>query len=262
MPEPGGQACGLPTPPAAPGPGWAWGGSWAPPHAGPLSPAEEPTFRCDACDELFPSKLDLRRHKKYACSSVGAALYEGLAEELKPEGLGGGGSDGQAHECKDCERMFPTKYRCSSTPPARLPHPPGASRTAGSVGPGSTGGTLRRAEVSLGPSSLPRLRNPRLHRAWRYAFGAGTRPNHLLLGTMQAHELAVGGHSSHPDPKGLAPGQSFPTHRESSRHPLEPLLQPPIMSPGLSCGDRLEGSQERRPGPQICKGQAPAPFPR
>ena len=36
---------------------------------------------------------------------------------------------------------------------------------------------------------------------------------------------------------------------------------PPIMSPGLSCGDRLEGSQERRPGPQICKGQAPAPFP-
>lgn len=29
--------------------------------------------RCDACDELFPSKLDLRRHKKYACSLVGAA---------------------------------------------------------------------------------------------------------------------------------------------------------------------------------------------
>ncbi|MXQ81800.1 hypothetical protein E5288_WYG004986 [Bos mutus] len=76
----------------------------------PPSLDEEPTFRCDACDELFPSKLDLRRHKKYACSSVGAALYEGLAEELKPEGLGGGGSDGQAHECKDCERMFPTKY--------------------------------------------------------------------------------------------------------------------------------------------------------
>ncbi|XP_070330271.1 histone-lysine N-methyltransferase PRDM16 isoform X2 [Odocoileus virginianus] len=76
----------------------------------PPSLDEEPTFRCDACDELFPSKLDLRRHKKYACSSVGAALYEGLADELKPEGLGGGGGDGQAHECKDCERMFPTKY--------------------------------------------------------------------------------------------------------------------------------------------------------
>ncbi|PNI31433.1 PRDM16 isoform 3 [Pan troglodytes] len=69
---------------------------------------EEPTFRCDECDELFQSKLDLRRHKKYTCGSVGAALYEGLAEELKPEGLGGG--SGQAHECKDCERMFPNKY--------------------------------------------------------------------------------------------------------------------------------------------------------
>uniref|UniRef100_A0A2K6T8A6 PR/SET domain 16 n=1 Tax=Saimiri boliviensis boliviensis TaxID=39432 RepID=A0A2K6T8A6_SAIBB len=74
----------------------------------PPSLDEEPTFRCDECDELFPSKLDLRRHKKYACGSVGAALYEGLAEELKPEGLGGG--SGQAHECKDCERMFPSKY--------------------------------------------------------------------------------------------------------------------------------------------------------
>ncbi|XP_024089927.2 histone-lysine N-methyltransferase PRDM16 isoform X1 [Pongo pygmaeus] len=69
---------------------------------------EEPTFRCDECDELFQSKLDLRRHKKYTCGSVGAALYEGLAEELKSEGLGGG--SGQAHECKDCERMFPNKY--------------------------------------------------------------------------------------------------------------------------------------------------------
>uniref|UniRef100_A0A2K5DQ43 PR/SET domain 16 n=1 Tax=Aotus nancymaae TaxID=37293 RepID=A0A2K5DQ43_AOTNA len=74
----------------------------------PPSLDEEPTFRCDECDELFPSKLDLRRHKKYACGSVGATLYEGLAEELKPEGLGGG--SGQAHECKDCERMFPNKY--------------------------------------------------------------------------------------------------------------------------------------------------------
>ncbi|KAM6172283.1 histone-lysine N-methyltransferase PRDM16 isoform 3-T3 [Erethizon dorsatum] len=71
---------------------------------------EEPTFRCDECDELFQCKLDLRRHKKYACGSARAALYEGLGDELKPEGLGGSGSDGQAHECKDCERMFPNKY--------------------------------------------------------------------------------------------------------------------------------------------------------
>ncbi|KAM9688060.1 histone-lysine N-methyltransferase PRDM16 isoform 1-T1 [Trichechus inunguis] len=77
----------------------------------PPSLDEERTFRCDACDELFQSKLDLRRHKKYACSSVGATLYQGLADDLKPEGLGGTGSgDGQAHECKDCERMFPNKY--------------------------------------------------------------------------------------------------------------------------------------------------------
>ncbi|XP_047583069.1 histone-lysine N-methyltransferase PRDM16 isoform X2 [Lutra lutra] len=71
--------------------------------------AEEPTFRCDACDELFQCKTDLRRHKKYACGSVGAPLYEGLADELKPEGLGGGTGE-QAHECKDCERIFPNKY--------------------------------------------------------------------------------------------------------------------------------------------------------
>ncbi|XP_039698346.1 histone-lysine N-methyltransferase PRDM16 isoform X9 [Pteropus medius] len=60
---------------------------------------EEPTFRCELCDELFQSKLDLRRHKKYACGPVGAALLEGL----------GSGGSGQAHECKDCERMFPSK---------------------------------------------------------------------------------------------------------------------------------------------------------
>ncbi|XP_060055921.1 histone-lysine N-methyltransferase PRDM16 isoform X3 [Erinaceus europaeus] len=71
---------------------------------------EEPTFRCESCDELFQSKLDLRRHRKYACSAVGTALYEGLSQELPTEGLGSTGSDGQAHECKDCERMFPTKY--------------------------------------------------------------------------------------------------------------------------------------------------------
>ncbi|XP_036918021.1 histone-lysine N-methyltransferase PRDM16 isoform X2 [Sturnira hondurensis] len=76
----------------------------------PPSLDEEPTFRCDMCDELFPSKLDLRRHKKYACGPVGAALYAGLAQELKPQGLGGTGGDGRALECKDCERTFPDKY--------------------------------------------------------------------------------------------------------------------------------------------------------
>lgn len=91
-------------------------------HLPALCLAEDPTFRCEDCDELFQCKLDLRRHKKYACSSAGAPLYEGLGEDLKPEGLGGGG-DGQAHECKDCERMFPNKYRCRPALP-RLPLPP------------------------------------------------------------------------------------------------------------------------------------------
>uniref|UniRef100_G3WDY1 PR/SET domain 16 n=1 Tax=Sarcophilus harrisii TaxID=9305 RepID=G3WDY1_SARHA len=66
---------------------------------------EDRTFRCEECDELFQSKLDLRRHKKYTCNSVNT-LYETLNEEIKQEGV----SDGQIHECKDCERMFPNKY--------------------------------------------------------------------------------------------------------------------------------------------------------
>ncbi|KAJ7421459.1 PR domain zinc finger protein 16 [Willisornis vidua] len=66
---------------------------------------EEPSFRCEDCDELFQSKLDLRRHKKFGCSAVGS-LYETLNDEIKQEGLG----DGQVYECKDCERMFPNKY--------------------------------------------------------------------------------------------------------------------------------------------------------
>lgn len=123
----------------------------------PLSLAGEPTFRCDACDELFQSKLDLRRHKKYACGSVGATLYEGLGEELKPEGLGGGGGE-QAHECKDCERMFPNKYRCgcppspqaSSLPPApplSSPHPLTAPQ-APQAG--------QQSQLTLGPQLGPR----------------------------------------------------------------------------------------------------------
>jgi len=71
-----------------------------------LSVPEEHTFRCEDCDELFQSKLDLRRHKKYACSAV-SSLYDTLNDEIKQEGLG----DGQVFECKDCERMFPNKYR-------------------------------------------------------------------------------------------------------------------------------------------------------
>lgn len=102
------------------------------------------------CDELFQSKLDLRRHRKYACGAVGAALYGDLGDELKPEGLGGG--DGQAHECKDCERMFPSKYRCA--------RPQGPAGTAGSVGLGAQGAlSTARSALSL-QHGLPRDRHP------------------------------------------------------------------------------------------------------
>ncbi|XP_005874380.2 PREDICTED: PR domain zinc finger protein 16 [Myotis brandtii] len=78
---------------------------------------EEPTFRCDVCDELFQSKLDLRRHKKYACGSVGAALYAGLGEELKAKGLGGGGSTSslEQHMVVHTEER---EYKCDQCPKA------------------------------------------------------------------------------------------------------------------------------------------------
>lgn len=100
-----------------------------------LSVVEEHTFRCEDCDELFQSKLDLRRHKKYACNAV-SSLYETLNDEIKQEGLG----DGQVYECKDCERMFPNKYRYRkmARPSSGLPLsvPPARScATMGSVGP-------------------------------------------------------------------------------------------------------------------------------
>ncbi|KAM6434545.1 histone-lysine N-methyltransferase PRDM16 isoform 1-T1 [Liasis olivaceus] len=75
--------------------------------AGNLPPSLEEvhTFRCEDCDELFQSKTEMRRHKKYSCHAVGS-LYESLTEEIKQEGA----EDEQVHECKDCERMFPNKY--------------------------------------------------------------------------------------------------------------------------------------------------------
>lgn len=71
-----------------------------------FSSTEEHTFRCEDCDELFQSKLDLRRHQKYACNTVNH-IYESLNEEIKQEGF----DNEQVHECKDCERLFPNKYR-------------------------------------------------------------------------------------------------------------------------------------------------------
>lgn len=119
-------------------------GPCCPAHLPDLCLAEEPAFRCDECDELFQCKLDLRRHKKYACGSARATLYEDLGDGLKPEGLGGSGSDGQAHECKDCERMFPNKYRCA--PPLALVPPRSRAWSQGAEEMGHRPATL----VALG----------------------------------------------------------------------------------------------------------------
>ncbi|XP_043918906.1 histone-lysine N-methyltransferase PRDM16 isoform X2 [Protopterus annectens] len=66
---------------------------------------EEQTFCCGVCGELFQTKVELRRHQKYACSAVNT-IFETLNEDIKQEKL----EDGTVHECKDCERIFPSKY--------------------------------------------------------------------------------------------------------------------------------------------------------
>ncbi|KAG5838692.1 hypothetical protein ANANG_G00226290 [Anguilla anguilla] len=67
---------------------------------------DEPMYRCEDCDELFPSKPDLRRHQKYSCSSAGC-LFDALGDDFKQERED---SDGPVHECKDCEKIFPNEY--------------------------------------------------------------------------------------------------------------------------------------------------------
>lgn len=196
-----------------------------PAHLPSSLPAEEPTFRCDACDELFQSKLDLRRHKKYACSSVGAALCEGLAEELKPEGLGGGGGDGQAHECKDCERIFPTEYRCCISPPPLRSHP--------GCRAGPWEGALGGAEVSKGQASVP-------SRAAR--LGQVPRPSHRPLGTEQARELAVGACVFPALTVMTRPLVRAPYQQKSQESPGRAASGPAVLRSGPSCGDRREGS--------------------
>ncbi|XP_061691064.1 histone-lysine N-methyltransferase PRDM16 isoform X13 [Syngnathoides biaculeatus] len=67
---------------------------------------EEQMYRCEDCDELFSSTLDLRRHQKYSCSSAGS-IFDSLREDFKQERED---SDEPVHECKDCEKMFPNEY--------------------------------------------------------------------------------------------------------------------------------------------------------
>ncbi|TNN76561.1 PR domain zinc finger protein 16 [Liparis tanakae] len=68
---------------------------------------DEQMYRCEDCDELFSSTLELRRHQKYSCSSTGS-IFDTLREDFKQERED---SDEPVHECKDCEKIFPNEYR-------------------------------------------------------------------------------------------------------------------------------------------------------
>ncbi|XP_047232321.1 histone-lysine N-methyltransferase PRDM16 isoform X4 [Girardinichthys multiradiatus] len=67
---------------------------------------DEQMYRCEDCDELFSSTLELRRHQKYSCSSSGS-IFDALREDFKQERED---SDEPIHECKDCEKIFPNEY--------------------------------------------------------------------------------------------------------------------------------------------------------
>ncbi|XP_077460304.1 histone-lysine N-methyltransferase PRDM16 isoform X11 [Stigmatopora argus] len=67
---------------------------------------DEQMYRCEDCDELFSSTLELRRHQKYSCSSAGS-IFDTLREDFKQERED---SDETVHECKDCEKIFPNEY--------------------------------------------------------------------------------------------------------------------------------------------------------
>lgn len=73
--------------------------------------ADEQMYRCEDCDELFSSTLELRRHQKYSCSSTGS-IFDTLREDFKQERED---SDEPVHECKDCEKIFPNEYRYTAT---------------------------------------------------------------------------------------------------------------------------------------------------
>ncbi|XP_016150460.1 PR domain zinc finger protein 16 isoform X3 [Sinocyclocheilus grahami] len=67
---------------------------------------DEQMYRCEHCDELFTSKLELRRHQKYSCSCSNS-MFDSLSEDFKQEHED---SDEPVHECKDCEKIFPSEY--------------------------------------------------------------------------------------------------------------------------------------------------------
>lgn len=67
-------------------------------------------YRCEDCEELFTSALDLQRHQKYCCAG---SLSDTLSNEDFKQDCDDSDHE-SVHECKDCEKIFPDEYRCSA----------------------------------------------------------------------------------------------------------------------------------------------------
>lgn len=158
---------------------------------------------------------------------MGAPLYEGLGDELKPEGLGGGGGE-QAHECKDCERMFPSKYRCRPSPSPACPAPPAPSP--------------------------PEPTSP-VHTDTRTVPGTGGDKGPLWCGTARGQAPALIRHQGRSRPRSwwwwpqgilalavkARPLFRAPHPYKIHKWPGRDIASPTILQAGLSCGDSLGG---------------------
>ncbi|XP_029580417.1 histone-lysine N-methyltransferase PRDM16 isoform X2 [Salmo trutta] len=63
-------------------------------------------YRCEDCEELFTSALDLQRHQKYCCAG---SLSDTLSNEDFKQDCDDSDHE-SVHECKDCEKIFPDEY--------------------------------------------------------------------------------------------------------------------------------------------------------
>uniref|UniRef100_A0A8C7I9H3 C2H2-type domain-containing protein n=1 Tax=Oncorhynchus kisutch TaxID=8019 RepID=A0A8C7I9H3_ONCKI len=73
-----------------------------------LNLEDEQMYRCEDCDELFTSALELQRHQKCFCSSAGS-VFDTLSNEDFKQGCDDSDHE-SVHECKDCEKIFPDEY--------------------------------------------------------------------------------------------------------------------------------------------------------
>uniref|UniRef100_UPI00358F3A17 MDS1 and EVI1 complex locus protein EVI1-A-like isoform X2 n=1 Tax=Myxine glutinosa TaxID=7769 RepID=UPI00358F3A17 len=69
------------------------------------SVTDDPQYLCSQCEELCPTEAALLQHQKYGCASA-TGLFAGLPEEFRR----GHAMDGHLHECKECERFYPSAY--------------------------------------------------------------------------------------------------------------------------------------------------------